>query len=234
MGALEILQRTPAMAGVDTTVLSSLARAATLRTLVRRERLWDAGDEPRFFVAIRRGILKVVRPTAAGRSIICGLFAAPESAGDLPLIKGAVYPASAIAVSAQLEVVLVPRDRVLEAMRTNTQLAEALVRNAQVKVENLLRQIDVLSAGTVEARLAQMLVTLYERFGDDFDDGSSSIPIRLSRQELAEFVSTSEETAIRVMTRWERAGTVEGDENGFVLKNLPALRAAIGRPLSAQ
>ncbi len=233
MGALEILQRTPAMAGVETAVLSSLARAATLRTLARRERLWDAGDRPKFFVAIRRGVLKVVRPTAAGRAVICGLFAAPESAGDLPLIKGVPYPASAIAVTAQLDVVLVPRDTVLEAMRTNTALAEAIVRSAQAKVENLLQRIDVLSAGSVEARLAQMLLTLYERFGDDFDDGSSTIPIRLSRQELASLVSTTEETAIRVMTRWERTGLVEGDENGFVLKDLEALRGVSGRSSTA-
>lgn len=229
MGVLEVLKRTPALAGVDASTLSSLAEVTTLRSLSRRERLWDAGDQPRHFVVVRRGVLKVVRPTAGGRSVICGLFGPPDSVGDLALLKGGVYPAAAIAVTAHVEVALVPRDRILEAMKTSNELAAALVRNAQTKVENLLQRIDVLSAGTVEARLAHLLINLYERFGDDFEDGSSGIPIHLSRQELAELVSTSAETAIRVMTRWERSGTVGGDENGFTLKDLPALRAMSGQ-----
>ena len=144
MGVLEVLKRTPALAGVDASTLSSLAEVTTLRSLSRRERLWDAGDQPRHFVVVRRGVLKVVRPTAGGRSVICGLFGPPDSVGDLALLKGVVYPAAAIAVTAHVEVALVPRDRILEAMKTSNELAAALVRNAQTKVENLLQRIDVL------------------------------------------------------------------------------------------
>lgn len=216
------------MAAVGRDVLSSLARVASLRTLRRRERLWSAGDTPRFFVVMRRGVLKVVRPIAAGRSVICGLFGPPESVGELAMIKGVVYPASAIAVTEQVEVVLVPGERVLEAMRNHSNLAEGLACNAQAKVANLLQRIDVLSAGTVEERLAHLLVSLYERFGDDFDDGYSSIPLHLSRQELAELVGTSTETAIRVMSRWERSGMVMGDGNSFTLRDVEALRSMSG------
>lgn len=228
MGVLEALERTPVMAAVDRDVLSALARTASLRTLRRRERLWNAGDTPRYFVVVRRGVLKVVRPIAAGRSVICGLFGPPDSVGELAMIKGVVYPASAIAVTEQVEVVLVPGERVLEAMRTHSDLAQGLVCNAQAKVANLLQRIDVLSAGTVEERLAHLLISLYERFGDDFDGGYSNIPIHLSRQELAELVGTSTETAIRVMSRWERDGMVTCDGNGFTLWDLKALRAVSG------
>ncbi len=80
----------------------------------------------------------------------------------------------------------------------------------------------------MEARLATLLLKFYEQFGDDFDDGTSRIPVPLSRQELADLVSTSFETAIRVVTRWERAGVVTTDADGFTLKDLPALREASG------
>jgi CRP/FNR family transcriptional regulator len=89
-------------------------------------------------------------------------------------------------------------------------------------------KIDVLSAGSVEARLAMLLLKLYEQLGDDFEDGTSRIPVPLSRQELADLISTSFETAIRVIARWERAGVVSTDAEGFTLKDVAELRRASG------
>ena len=78
-------------------------------------------------------------------------------------------------------------------------------------------------AELAEARLATLLLKLYEQFGDDFDDGTSRIGVPLSRQELADMVSTSFETGIRVLSRWEREGLVRTDADGFVLSNLGRL-----------
>jgi CRP-like cAMP-binding protein len=69
---------------------------------------------------------------------------------------------------------------------------------------------------------------LYDRFGDDFDDGTSSIPVALSRRELAELVATSFETAIRVMTRWERAGVLDTTPTGFTVRKLDVLKVCAG------
>lgn len=229
MGVHAVLERTPSLAGVEAEILSSLAEAAVAKHLSRHQRLWDAGDTPRSFAVVKSGVLKVVRVTPGGRSVICGLFGAPDSVGDLALLKGVPYPAAAVAVTDSVDVLLIPRERVLWAMHESRRVADALVVQAQSKVENLLHRIDVLTAGSVESRLAALLLSLYDRFGDDFDDGSSSVPIHLSRQELAELVGTSTETAIRVMKRWERAGTVGGAQLGFLLKDLPTLRSLAGR-----
>ncbi|MBK7584449.1 MAG: winged helix-turn-helix domain-containing protein [Myxococcales bacterium] len=64
--------------------------------------------------------------------------------------------------------------------------------------------------------------------GDDFDDDTSEIPVALSRRELSELVSTSFETAIRVMTRWERDGVLETTERGFVIRRMSMLAEVAG------
>ena len=79
-------------------------------------------------------------------------------------------------------------------------------------------KVEILSAGSVESRMAALLLDLSRRFGDDFDDGSVSIPIALSRQELASLVSTSFETAIRVMSKWQKKGVLETRPDGFVIR----------------
>ena len=80
----------------------------------------------------------------------------------------------------------------------------------------------------MEARLATLLVQLDERFGDEFDDGTALVPVVLSRQELADLVATSFETAIRAMTKWEREGVVATTQSGFSIMDRTELRKIAG------
>jgi CRP-like cAMP-binding protein len=94
------------------------------------------------------------------------------------------------------------------------------------RVQALQAKVQILSAGGVEARLASLLLDLAERFGDELDDDTVVIPLALSRQDLANLVSTTFETTVRVMSRWQKAGWVQTTEDGFVLRNVEALAQA--------
>lgn len=228
MGFVELLQRTPAFANAEPAVLTRLASCATARTLRRGELLWQAGERPRAITVIRAGLIKLVHSDGRGRSAIRGLFGVPDTVCDLAALQGVAYPGDAIGLTEVTSLIVIPRELVLEAVRMNPELALSLACAANAELAALHAEIDVLSAGSVEARMATLLLKLYERFGDDFDDGCSRIPVHLSRRELADLVSTSFETAIRVMTRWERHGVVATEAGGFVLHNLQALDAFAG------
>jgi len=229
MGLREVIVRTPALAGISSTLLDELAEKATVRNLERGESLWSAGDAPQFLTIIRSGLVKVVKAVQGGRRSICGLFGAPDTVGDAALWRQIPYPADAVVVTTTGSFVEIPKvvlDRVLlQEPNLNMSCAQAI----QNKLTALLEKIDVLSAGGVESRLATLLLNLYDRFGDDMDDDVSHIPVVLSRQELADLVSTSFETAIRAMTRWEREGVAETTPQGFVLRNKVQLEKIAGR-----
>jgi len=91
----------------------------------------------------------------------------------------------------------------------------------------LLKRED-LNGDKLRQNVATLLVKLYDQFGDDFDDDTSRIPVTLSRRELADLVSTSFETTIRVMSRWDREGVLETTPDGFTIHDLGALQAAGG------
>jgi CRP/FNR family transcriptional regulator len=228
MDVYPLLAKAPAFAGVETELLQRMARAASTRTLSRGQYLWHAGDQPRHLTLLRSGLIKIVRAAARGRSTICGLFGPPDTVGDLALIKGIAYPADAIVATETASVVEVPAALVVEAMAKSPKLCTSLACEVHTKLSSLHDKIDVLSAGAVEARLATLLIQLYQRFGDETDDGVSFIPVTLSRRELSDLVSTSFETGIRVMTRWEREGIVATESTGFVIHDMPALSAAAG------
>ena len=51
------------------------------------------------------------------------------------------------------------------------------------------------------------------------------LPIPLSRQEIADLVGTTQETAIRIMSRWGKEKIVLTDEAGFLIPDRSRLEA---------
>jgi CRP/FNR family transcriptional regulator, nitrogen oxide reductase regulator len=232
MGVYRLLEKAPALANVEPELLQRFSDAATTRSLRRGEYLWRAGDPPRAMTLLKSGLVKVVRPAPRGRCAICGLFGPPETLGDLALIKGIPYPADAVIATDSASVVQIPRALIVEALQKSPHLGTAIACATHTKLVALHDKIDVLAAGAVEARLATLLLKLYDQFGDDAEDGTSFIPVALSRRELSDLVSTSFETAIRVMTRWEREGVLTTETSGFVIKRMPVIEESAG-PLHA-
>jgi CRP/FNR family transcriptional regulator len=144
------------------------------------------------------------------------------------VLHGTAYPADALVANPEVKRVDIPRNLLLTLAADEPQLGLSLARSVQQKLNTLMAKIDVLSAGSVEARLATLLVQLDERFGDEFDDGTALVPVVLSRQELADLVATSFETAIRAMTKWEREGVVATTQSGFSIMDRTELRKIAG------
>lgn len=228
MDTRAFLERSPLMADVDRELLRHLASIATTQRFERGDYLWHAGDEPQALLVVRSGLVKLVQPVPHGRSAICGLLGAGSPLGELALVKGVPFSISAIAATTSVSVCAIARAEALNALRRDSALSLNLLCTLEARLALLHDKIDVLSAGSVEARLATLLLKLYEQFGDDFEDGTSRIPVPLSRQELADLVSTSFETAIRVLSRWERAGAVSTDPDGFTLRDLALLHETSG------
>ena len=61
--------------------------------------------------------------------------------------------------------------------------------------------------------------------GRDTPEGVE-IPLALSRQEIAETVGTTVETAIRVMSRWNREGVLLTGRERFVIPDREKLKSA--------
>jgi CRP/FNR family transcriptional regulator len=232
MAIQDFLARTALFEGIPHSSVEQLVDAAAIRTHVRGSTIWRVGDVPQALLVVKSGLVKLTRPAPRGRTSLCGLFGAPSVLGELVLVKGVPYQNAAIAATANVVLVAIPRDLMLTCVRREPQIALNLFRGFEEKFTALHDKIDVLSAGSVEARLATLLLKLYSQFGDELDDGTLRIGVPLSRQELADMVSTSFETSVRVLTRWEREGVVTTEDDGFTIGNRPRLEALSGNLLA--
>ncbi len=219
MDARSVLQRSRPFRHAPERAVDDLARTATTLDLGRGATLWEAGDHPASFTIIHRGLIKVVRPLPSGRDAIVGLFGPLESVGDVAVVQGIPYPASAHVCGETARIVRIPRDEVLAHMHRHPGLAISINQSMADRVHALHAKVEILSAGGVEARLASLLLDLARRFGDDLEDDTILIPVALPRQDLADLVSTTFETTVRVMSRWHKRGVVETTNDGFVVRN---------------
>jgi CRP-like cAMP-binding protein len=216
--------------GVDERLVGDLAKNAVRRKFERGEVLWRSGQEARTFSVIASGLVKVVQPSADGH--ILGIFGPHESVDDLAALEPGTYPADAVAATREVEVLSVARQPVLEAMERDVRLLRSLNRSLFEHLQALRHKIRIITAGSVERRLATLLLHLSDRFGDETADGALSIPVVLARAELACLVGTTPETTTRIMTRWQRGGLAQTTPDGFVLQQ-PEVLESIAREESA-
>jgi CRP/FNR family transcriptional regulator len=78
--------------------------------------------------------------------------------------------------------------------------------------------------GSAEYRAARLFLTLGDRVGTPHDGGGLFISLALSRQEIADLIGTTLETAIRLMSRWQKDGVAITEKNGFVIPDVARLR----------
>ena len=69
-----------------------------------------------------------------------------------------------------------------------------------------------------------MFVTLADRVGVARGSGVF-VPLALARQEIADLIGTTLETAIRMMSRWQKDEVVMTEKSGFLIPSADALRA---------
>lgn len=211
---------------LDPPTLAVVVQASTLRTLVRGDSLWIAGEPATHFAIVVSGLVKVVQTLPDGADAIVGLFGPRESVGDAAVVGRAAYPAGAVVASDRAEIVRVEAGPVLSRMETRADVAHAINRALLDHTHALQEKIRVMSAGAVPKRLATLLLTLAERFGDEPEEGGLVIPLAISRGELACLIGARVETTIRCIRGWEKAGIVETNDDGFVVRDVEALRAA--------
>ncbi|MEO8053937.1 MAG: Crp/Fnr family transcriptional regulator [Acidobacteriota bacterium] len=166
------------------------------------------------------GRVKVVK-AGPDRDVILGLFGPGEPVGAVAVFEGKRFPASAVALEPST-VLRVPERAFFAAIDAHPEMTRSLLQGLMVRQFEITRRLADLSA-PVERRIARLLLTLAARMGRA-EGGPVTIPLALSRLEIAELTGTTVETAIRVMSRWGKDGLVATTPDGFLVNDEAALR----------
>lgn len=195
---------------------------ATLRDLQRGDALWSAGDPAESLTLIVKGRVKIVRHGAGG-DVILEIFDRGEPVGAIAVYARMPYPATAVALE-PATLLCLPAMEWFQLLERHPELSRRLILELTRLNMSLARKVEEMRGQRVEVRVAQLFLGLAERSGRETADGVE-IPIALSRQEVAELVGTTVETAIRTLSRWNREGLLVTRANGFLVPSCEKLRA---------
>jgi CRP/FNR family transcriptional regulator len=228
LGALKSL---PVFRGLAPEDQRRVATMASLRDYQRGDYLWRAGDPADYLTLILRGRVKIVRHAEDG-DVILEIFGEGEPVGAIAVYNYMPYPASAICLE-PVSLLLVPRRDYFELLDRHPEFARAVIRELTKLVVALTRKLEEMRGQRVEVRIGQLFLSLADRMGRETRDGFE-IPLQLSRQEVADLVGTTVESAIRVMSRWGREGVLLTGHKHFIVPSLDRLRQAIEESGSGQ
>lgn len=204
----------PVFRGLSPDDQRRVAALATLREYKRGDHLWREGDPAESLTLIVRGRVKIVRQAEAG-DVILEIFGEGEPVGAIAVYNYMPYPASAVCLE-PVTLLILPRRDYFELLDRQPDFARAIIRELTKLVVALTRKVEEMRGQRVEVRVAQLFLTLAERMGKEVR-GGIEIPIQLSRQEVADLVGTTVESAIRVLSRWGQEKILVTGEKRFLL-----------------
>jgi CRP/FNR family transcriptional regulator len=218
---LQAIRATPLFRGLSSEDQKRLAALAALRNYDRGDFLWRAGDPAEQLTIVVKGRVKIVTHGDTGDTIL-ELFEEGEPVGAIAVYNYMPYPASAVCMEPVVLLTL-PRRDYFELLDRNPDFARAIIRELTKLVVAMARRLQELRGQKVDARIAQLFLTLAERLGKEVK-GGIEIPIQLTRQEIADLVGTTVESSIRVLSRWGRERIVVSGENRFLIPSREKLR----------
>lgn len=218
---LSAIKAVPLFRGLSSDDQRRLAPLATLKDYARGDYLWRAGDPADFLTLIVKGRVKIVSHGEGG-DVILEIFEEGEPVGAIAVYNYMPYPASAICME-PVSLLRLPRRDYFELLDRHPDFARGIIRELTKLVVAMARKLQEMKGQKVDVRIAQLFLTLADRMGKETKAGVE-IGMTLSRQEVADLVGTTVESAIRVLSRWGREKIVITGENRFTIPSMDRLR----------
>jgi CRP-like cAMP-binding protein len=192
-----------------------------LRAYEKGAKIFEEGDPADDIYFLFLGRVKIVK-MAGDRDLILEILGPGEPVGAVAVYERRPFPATAIALD-PCGVISIPSREFFALLEKRPEITRRLLAGLTMRLMALNRRMADMT-GSVEVRIARLFSTLAERTGEKTTAGVF-IPIALSRQDIADLVGTTIETAIRVMSRWHKEGIVETEKKGFRIRDPGALAA---------
>jgi CRP-like cAMP-binding protein len=148
--------------------------------------------------------------------------------GKLSLVEGRWQDVFAEAVD-EVRVASVQKAALTEVIRRRPDFAVKLFASFSERLRQSDEVIESLLQREVSARLATLLLNLGERFGEVNGSGTA-LDMRLTHQDLANMIASTREAVSKVMSEFQRDGSIEIRNRKIVLVNKEALSERASGP----
>lgn len=195
--------------------------SARLQSYRKNELIYQEGENPDHLLCLLSGKVKIFRDGVGGRSQIMRLMRPVQYFGYRASLANEPYVTAASAFEPSL-VCSIPMGVVTEAMASNNALCRFFVGELATDLGISDRRTVSLTQKHIRGRLAESLLFLMETYG--FEPDSTTLGIRLSREDLANLSNMTTSNAIRTLSDFAAEGLLFIDGRSITVRDERMLR----------
>lgn len=224
----------PPFADLPGRMLDHIATGTRACAYHAAETIWRQGERADRALFIETGLAKTTRRNCLGNPRTYGLHGPGDSMGVYAICAGGDYPTDAVALSEGMSGLLIDGPLLTTLAARHSALSNRLLIEVGRFAETFFHKIEIVSAGSIERRLAVLMGWLTERYGRFVQSEATSsprsvyLPISLTLAHVAEIVDARIETVARVFSLWKRRGWLTMDTHGCAFQDMVAIRTLAG------
>jgi len=186
----------------------------------RGQYIFNENGFPHALYCINQGKIKLNTTGIDGKEQILRLAKTGDVIGYRSLLSNERYHCSAVALE-DSSVCVIDRNYFLEAVGNNPKLLFEVVRKITNDLKKAEEHIVSLSQKNVRERMAEALLFFKATFG--FAADGQTLNVTFSREEIADYVGTSTESAIRLLSEFNQDKIIELAGKKIKILSLPKL-----------
>lgn len=218
----------PTFAALSKEEDEAISRVRVPNTYKRGQVIFYEGNIPYGLHIVCQGKVKIYKSGAGGRQQIVRLGGDGDVLGYRALLAEEPYTATAEAIE-DCRVCFVDKNVFNMVLGQNRGVSERLLTRLAQDLRAAEDRLLDFTQRSASEKLADLLVTLGLRYGKKGKEGTV-IDLSLSREELAEMVGITQETAIRVLSSLKERGIVHLSGREITISDETGLRKEAGRP----
>lgn len=191
---------------IDQDGLKALNEHKSCTTFKKGQVIFSENGLPLGLFCVHSGKIKLATTGPDGKEQILRLVKGGDILGYRALISGDRYHCNAIALE-DSSVCVVDKNYFLKIALEDKKLCQAIFKKISDDLKTAEEHIVSLSQKNVRERVAEALLFFKATYG--FEDDNQTLSVQLSREEIADFVGTSTESAIRLLSEFNNDKIIE-------------------------
>jgi CRP-like cAMP-binding protein len=205
--------------------LKNVNDTKSMRTYKKGQTLFLQGEKPTGIYCVQSGKIKLSKTSSEGHETILRIAAAGDVLGHRSLFSHEPFSSTATVIE-EATVCFIDEKHMYQAIQEDPKLALALIEKLSIEMGLAERQSASLSHHTVKERFAKLLLRLLKNYGK-IRDQRQYLDIKLTREEMASMIGSTNETVTRLMTEFREEGWIELEGKTVFILEAQKLEALI-------
>lgn len=207
---------------IEKNVLDTVDQNKITNIFKKGQVIFHEGNPPMGLYCLHQGVIKLTKTGINGRESITRLVLPGDVIGHRSLFNNENYLATATALE-DATVCFLDRNFIQRILHDEPSVSLKLIQLLSRDMGQAESRMASLVQKSVPERIVDFLLMLNDSFGVKLPSGKIKLDLKLTREEIASLVGTTNETVIRCISDLKSQGIVEQDGKYIIILNLSEL-----------